>query len=97
MYQTWSNELGTNLVQNPELAATPDTAAQIAVEGTDRGSFRHNRSFYDYINPRGTDFFNARYVINGDKNTVGPGATLSNGTQIANSANTFSGLLAGCR
>jgi hypothetical protein len=96
-YQTWSDQLGVNLVQSPALAATPDIAAQIAVEGTDRGSFRANLSFYDFMNPSGTDFFNARGVINGDKNTVPRGATINNGTAIANSATSFAGLLAGCR
>lgn len=96
-YQTWSDELGVDLVRSPNLAATPDIAAQIAVEGTDRGSFRHRVSFYDYINPSGTDFFNARDVKNGDKNTIRRGATVSNGNAIANSATSFAGLLAGCR
>jgi len=96
-YQTWSDQLGVNLVQSPALAATADVAAQIAVEGTDRGSFRANLSLYDFINPSGTDFFNARGVINGDKNHVPQGGTISNGAAIANSASTFAGLLAGCR
>jgi hypothetical protein len=96
-YQTWSGELGVDLVKSPSLAATPDIAAQIAVEGTDRGSFRANLSFYDFINPSGTDFFNARGVINGDKNVTPRGATINNGTAIANSASSFLGLLAGCR
>jgi len=65
-YAHWSNELGVDLVQNPALAAMPDTAAQIAVEGMDVGSFT-GVSVYDYINPSQTDFFNARSVINGDK------------------------------
>jgi len=96
-YQTWSNELSVDLVKSPGLAATPDIAAQIAVEGMDRGKFRSNLSLYDFVNPGGTDFFNARGVINGDKNFIRPGGTISNGTAIANSATAIAGALAGCR
>jgi predicted chitinase len=85
-YQKWSNELTTNLVANPNLAATPDIAAQIAVEGLDRGLFT-GVSLANYVNSGGTDFVNARRTINGTDNAQA----------IASSANSFSQSLAGCR
>jgi RHS repeat-associated protein len=88
-YQTWSDELGVNLVKTPGLAATPDIAAQIAVEGTDRGSFRGHLSLYDFINPSGTDFLHARGVINGD--------IAKNGGAIAKIASGLANSLSGCR
>jgi len=85
-YQHWSDELGTNLVQSPTLAATPDIAAQIAVEGLDVGSFT-GVSLYDYVNPGGTDFVNARRAVNGTDRAQA----------IANSATAYQTSLAGCR
>ena len=87
-YQTWSSELGVNLVQHPTLAATPDIAAQFAVEGMDRGTIT-GVSLYNYVNPGGTNFTGARAVINGD------GAR--NGAAVGNIASGFSSSLSGCR
>jgi RHS repeat-associated protein len=85
-YQKWSNELGVNFVANPNLAAVPDNAAQIAVEGLDRGGFT-GVSLYNYVNPGGTDFVNARRTVNGIDDAKG----------IASSANSFASALSGCR
>jgi RHS repeat-associated protein len=85
-YQHWSNELSVDLVGNPSLAATPDIAAQIAVEGLDKGSFT-GVSLYRYVNPSGTDFLHARRTING----------MDKARNIARIARRFSGSLAGCR
>jgi RHS repeat-associated protein len=63
-YQKWSDELGVNLVGNPSLAATPDIAAQIAVEGLDKGTIT-GASLYSYVNPFLNDFVGARRTING--------------------------------
>jgi RHS repeat-associated protein len=88
-YGYWSKQLGVNLVANPELAATPDIAAQIAVEGMDRGSFRPGNSLYDYINPSdGVDFIGARNVVNGKGDRAG---------DIANIANGYASALVFCR
>ncbi len=87
-YQNWSNELSTNLVASPGLAATPDIAAEIAVEGLDKGSFT-GVSLYNYVNPDRTNFTNARATVNGD--------TAKNGAAIANIASGFSNNLSGCR
>jgi hypothetical protein len=78
--------LSVDLVGNPSLAATPDIAAQIAVEGLDKGSFT-GVSLYRYVNPSGTDFLHARRTING----------MDKARNIARIARRFSGSLAGCR
>lgn len=89
-YRNWSNELGVDLVQHPELAATPDVAAQVAVEGMDKGSFT-GVSLYDFVNPamEMPDFIRARAVINGD--------VAKNGINIAKLAKGYAGKPASCR
>ena len=87
-YQHWSNELGVDLLHNPETAATPDIAAQIAVEGMDKGSFT-GTSLYDYVNSSQADYYNARSVINGDKSR--------NGQPISMLAGGFAMQMSGCR
>jgi RHS repeat-associated protein len=87
-YGYWSNELGVDLVNHPEMAAMPDIAAQIGVEGMDKGSFRPPNSLYDYVNPSGTDFFHARNVVNSRMNAAGT---------IAANAVTYSLMMTGCR
>lgn len=85
-YQNWSNEVTVDLVGHPTLAATPDIAAQIAVEGLDKGSFT-GRSLNDYVNSAGTDFLNARRTING----------MDRAGTFAGFAQNFAKALAGCR
>ena len=63
-YQDWSNRLGIDLVANPELAENPEIAAEILVIGMRDGSFT-GRSLDQYVNESGTDFINARRVVNG--------------------------------
>jgi len=87
-YGYWSNQLGQNLVQHPSLAATPDTAAQVLIEGMDRGSFRGGNSIQDYVNSSGSNFMGARAVINGS----GSGASA-----VASAASGFASSLSGCR
>jgi hypothetical protein len=85
-YDHWANELGVNLIDNPDVAASPDIAAQIAVEGLDKGSFT-GVSLYNFVNPSGTDFLNARKTVNG----------LDAAEKIAGLASGFASALAGCR
>ncbi len=63
-YEDWSNRLGIDLVNNPELASDPEIAAQILVIGMRDGTFT-GRRLDRYINASGTDFINARRVVNG--------------------------------
>jgi len=84
-YQFWSDQLSVDLIQNPALAATPDIAAQIAVEGLDRGTFT-GVSLYDYVNPSGTDFLNARRTVNGTDRA----------SSIAADARDYANALSGC-
>ena len=63
-YQYWSDRLGIDLINNPELAAEPEVAAQILVQGMKEGTFT-GASLDDYINEGGADYYNARRIVNG--------------------------------
>lgn len=82
-YQDWSNRLGIDLVGNPELAEDPEIAAEILVRGMRDGTFT-GAPLNRYINDSGTDFVNARRVVNGTDRA----------DLIAGYANDFNGALA---
>lgn len=63
-YTDWSQRLGVDLVNNPELAADKEIAARILVEGMKDGTFT-GRALDRYVNDSQTDFTNARRVVNG--------------------------------
>ena len=63
-YLTLGDLLGVDLVGNPDLAKVPLTAYQIACVGMAKGLFT-GKKLVDYINSTGTDWVNARRVING--------------------------------
>ena len=63
-YKNWSEILGKDLVDKPELAAKPKIAAKILVRGMQDGSFT-GKKLSDYINAEKQDFFNARQIVNG--------------------------------
>lgn len=63
-YSDWSNRLGVDLVNNPEMARDPQIAAAILVGGMKQGTFT-GRKLGDYVGEGRGDFFNARRVING--------------------------------
>jgi len=55
---------GIDLVNNPDLALTPEISAQNLVYGMLNGSFT-KASLGRYINSSKVDFINARRVVNG--------------------------------
>lgn len=63
-YEKYSDILGVDLVNNPNLALDPATALFVLVHGFQTGTFT-GRKITDYINIRHTDFVNARRCING--------------------------------
>jgi hypothetical protein len=63
-YQKYSNILGVDLVNNPDLAMEPNVSLFILVHGFKTGAFT-GRKLTDYVNTRTTDFVNARRCING--------------------------------
>ncbi|MBE9109806.1 hypothetical protein IQ273_10325 [Nodosilinea sp. LEGE 07298] len=84
-YQYWSNRLGVDLINHPELANQPDLAATIAVEGMRDGTFTGNR-LGQYINGQNHDFVGARHIVNdSDKSD-----------QVAQQADQFLGALNQC-
>jgi predicted chitinase len=62
-YQKYSDILGIDLVQNPDLAMEPGVALFILVHGFKTGTFT-GRKISDFINADRTDFVNARRCIN---------------------------------
>ena len=63
-YKTMGEILKLDLVNEPDLALRSDIAAAIMFEGMARGTFT-GKKLTDYINDKGTDFRNARRIING--------------------------------
>ena len=63
-YADWSDRLGLDLINNPELAADPTYAARIGVDGMMLGTFT-GKKLGDYINDQGCDYRSARRVVNG--------------------------------
>lgn len=56
-----------DLVKNPtHVNLVHDLAARILVMGSMEGTFRPPHDLPDYVNPRKTDYYNARNVINAD-------------------------------
>lgn len=63
-YSKYSQILGVDLVNNPDLAMEPNIALFVLVHGFKTGTFT-GRRIGDYINRTQTDFINARRCING--------------------------------
>lgn len=63
-YANWSRKLGIDLVGSPEMAARPDIAVIILVQGMRDGSFT-GLSLSDFIAGDRQDFYHARRGING--------------------------------
>lgn len=56
--------LGDALEKNPSLALDLNISVKIAIEGMGEGLFT-GKKLDDYINHRGTDYINARRIVNG--------------------------------
>jgi len=83
-YQTFTDLLGVDLVNQPELALEPDTAYKIMSVGMAKGLFT-GKKLPDYINDQQCDYVNARRIIN----------ALDKADQIAGYAQKFEAMLKG--
>ena len=63
-YKFAGEQLGIDLINNPDLALQPKYAAEILVRGSVNGWFT-SKTLKDYINGNKKDYYNARRVING--------------------------------
>jgi predicted chitinase len=63
-YRDWGRRLGIDLVNNPQAASNPQTAAKILIGGMKMGTFT-GKKLDDYINGSKTDFNGARRIVNG--------------------------------
>lgn len=63
-YQDWSNRLGEDLIENPDLALDTEIATEIILEGMRLGTFT-GKKLEDYFNVQKDNWKNARRIING--------------------------------
>ncbi len=63
-YEVFAGLLGIDLLANPDLALRLDVSIDIMFIGMQRGTFT-GRKLGDYFNAGGTDWTNARKIING--------------------------------
>lgn len=82
-YRGYSSLLGLDLVNQPDLVMRPDVALFVLVDGMNRGVFT-GVGLDHYITDKGTDFVNARRIINGKDKA----------SDVANLANNWSSNLA---
>jgi len=68
-----------DLYWNPEKALDPQISADVMFLGMQEGWFRSSQTLGRYFSPTVDDAFNAREIINGDKNTI---PSWSNGVKI---------------
>jgi len=94
--------LNNQLLVDPDLAARdPQLSYNISSYGIVNGSFSGKKrrvvgqgytggyKIADYVNDTRTDYFNAREIVNGDKNKIEKGNTKSNGQLVAGYCETF--------
>ena len=62
-YKFAGEQLGIDLINNPDLALQPKYASEILVKGSKNGWFT-GKKLSDYINDKKKDYINARRVIN---------------------------------
>lgn len=67
-YKKASNWVDVDLYADPDLMLDPLISAKVLIHGMEIGAFRANRSMNDYFEFGPPDYFNARDMINGDKN-----------------------------
>jgi predicted chitinase len=56
---------------DPTKVLEPETAYAIASLGMRDGLFRHGHTLFKYIHGNHRDYYNARYIINGDNQSTG--------------------------
>lgn len=83
-YTKFSELLGVDLVDNPDLARDVDTGADILYIGMTEGLFT-GRKLSGYITSGGVDYYNARAIVNADVDRVGQ--------SIANDSKKFENVL----
>lgn len=91
-YEKAAKKLGIDLVGNPTKVMVPEIAAKILVIGSRDGWFT-GKKLSDFITLSKSDFFDARAIINGDKNKKSKGQKVTNGELIAGYARDFDALL----
>lgn len=89
-YSTASTKLGADFVKNPNLVMDKRYATEILLIGM-RGGWFTGKKLSDFITLKKSNYFDARAIINGDKNKVDNGVKM--GDRIAGYARSFEALL----
>lgn len=84
-YSTWGTKLGVDLLTTPDLAADPNNAATILVQGMRDGNFSGPK-LSDYFNSTTTDWTGARAIVNGNDRAE----------TVGQRAQTYANALSGC-
>jgi hypothetical protein len=106
-YRAMDDALGLNksLLLDPERALEPEIAYGIMSYGMRMGSFRGKRQrtdaagyfgghkLGDYVGAASADYYNARDIINGDKDKTETGAAATNGAKVQSYAEKFEAIL----
>lgn len=87
-YEKAGKKFGVDFVKNPTLLLQPKYAAPILVTGMKEGWFTGKR-LSDFITLQKSDFFNARPIVNGDKNKKPKGDNRTIGQIIADYAKQY--------
>lgn len=68
-YEKWSSWLNIDLVSDPDILVNNlEISALVACSGVKYGSFTGSGRVDKYINETKQDYYNAREIVNGDKN-----------------------------
>ncbi len=93
-YRKMSAVVGADLAAEPGRALELPISAKIAAEGMKRGMFT-GKKLADYDRPDGFDHYNARSIVNGDKDKADRGARKTVGALVADYAEAFETALHG--
>lgn len=85
--------LGSKLTKNPDSVMEPEVSASILIVGSRDGWFRGGQTLGRYITLQKSDFFQAREIINGDKNYINKDSGKKIGNIIADYAKQYDKLL----
>jgi len=92
-YKMAGEKLGVDFLTDPKRLLDPQYAVPIAVRGMKEGWFGNKQKLSDYMTLSVSDFFNARSMINADKNMFVKGTKIKIGDLIAGYAKEYDKLL----
>jgi len=92
-YRMVGEKLGVDFLSDPKKLLDSQYAVPVAVRGMKEGWFGNKKTLADYMTLKSSDFFNARSMINGDKNIFVKNTKIKIGDLIAGYAKEYNKLL----